>query len=225
MEALQIKAAWIVWKAFKAAGCLESRTLCAPKCAKSSQASFCRIIRLQVRPFTSQWELSLCSVELNSVRDNSWKSVWKAWDPVVRPMMSQRTSYTRGWRTHDFHAESIIWYIRPNNALLIMTVQMVCLGCMCMASSIPWFGGYLMQLNWPTSVILVRLALLDNSPGLSTESELALQRQMSVRNSISIVMIAMHNVVKHCYYSLAALVITLGFSENRGKVAAKYVKV
>ena len=48
---------------------------------------------------------------------------------------------------------------------------------------------------------------------------------MSVRNAISIVMIAMHNVVKHCYYSLAAMVITLGFSENRGKVAAKYVKV
>ena len=48
---------------------------------------------------------------------------------------------------------------------------------------------------------------------------------MSVRNAISIVMITMHNVVKHCYYSLAALVITLGFSENRGKVAAKYVKV
>ena len=79
-----------------------------------------------------------------------------------------------------------------------------------------------------SSVILVGLAgtqFADNSPGLSTESELALQRQMSVRNSISIVMIAMHNVVKHCYYSLAALVITLGFSENRGKVAAKYVKV
>ena len=41
---------------------------------------------------------------------------------------------------------------------------------------------------------------------------------MSVRNAISIVMIAMHNVVKHCYYSLAALVITLGFSETGGKL-------
>ena len=82
---------------------------------------------------------ALCGVlELNSVRDNSWKSVWKAWDPVVRPMMSQRTSYTRGWRTHDFHAESIIGYIRPNNVLLIMTVQMVCLGCMWRQASPDW---------------------------------------------------------------------------------------
>ena len=136
--------------------------------------------------------------------------------------MSQRTSYTRGWRTHDFHAESIIGYIRPNNALLIMTVQMVCLGCMWHQASPDWGIFIAIEL---TSVILVRLALLDNSPGLSTESELALQRQMSVRNAISIVMITMHNVAKHCYYSLAALVITLGFSENRGKVAAKYVKV
>ena len=62
-----------MWKAFKAAGCLESRTLCAPKCAKSSQASFCRIIRLQVRPFTSerssQWELSLCA----GVKPGPWQ--------------------------------------------------------------------------------------------------------------------------------------------------------
>ena len=98
--------------------------------------SDCKLDPSPLRGALSENSLLWCA-GVKLVRDNSWKSVWKAWDPVVRPLMSQHTSYTRGWRTHDFHAESIIGYIRPNNALLIMTVQMVCLGCMWMASSIP----------------------------------------------------------------------------------------
>ena len=56
--------------------------------------------------------------------------------------------------------------------------------------------------------------LADNSPGLSTELELASSVKTSVRNSISIVMITMHNMAKPCYYSLAILVITPGFSKR-----------
>ena len=68
-----------------------------------------------------------------------------------------------------------------------------------------------------SSVILVGLAgtqLADNSPGLSTELELPSSVKTSVRNSISIVMITMHNMANPGYYTLAILVIILGFSKS-----------
>ena len=77
-----------------------------------------------------------------------------------------------------------------------------------------------------SSVILVGLAgkqFADNSPGLSTELELASSVKTSVHNSISIVMITMHNMANPGYYSLAILVITLGFPHTSGKIAPKYI--
>lgn len=54
--------------------------------------------------------------------------------------------------------------------------------------------------------------LADNSPGLSTDRNCPSNVKTSVR--ISIVMITMHNMAKPCYYSLAILVITPGFSKR-----------
>lgn len=115
--------------------------------------------------------------DLESGRDNSWKSVWKP-RPVGRPM-TQRTS---GARTlFSMHNQSSDTFCFANDISDCVSWLHV-VSCPYHQHYMPQIGSNV-QSNCKCSMIRCNISgtcqtqVPDNSPGLSTELELALRRQ------------------------------------------------